>query len=266
MASLAAIAWISACAASGDPTNSGAAGSSGGSGGASSGSGGSGGASSGAGSSAAGNSGTCDPRDDGACIAEGKAVGKMTGFGFVALGALDSVSSPTCDNSKNGGSANDAITKASPCAGTVQWTAKDSLCITGSIPPLPASAKQEDYDNNWGIQVGFTSSDPVGKPLGDVASSYKTITFTVKGSPQSGLRAEIHRLNDPDDVTYCANMISGKSIELSSFSTQCYGGSNDVKLKPEDLPRIDKLGVQVSSTTTAIKVENLCLTDVSFGK
>jgi hypothetical protein len=190
----------------------------------------------------------------------------MTGFGFVALGALDSVSSPTCDNSKDGGSANETITKASPCAGSAQWASKDALCVTGSIPPLPASAKQEDYDNNWGVQMGFNSSAPAGQPLGDVASSYKTITFTVKGSPQSGLRAEIHRLNDPAEVTYCADMTSGKPIELSSFSTQCYGGPKDVKLKVEDLPRIDKLGVQVSSTTSAIKVESLCLTDVSFGK
>lgn len=190
----------------------------------------------------------------------------MTGFGFVALGALDTVTSPTCDNSKNGGSADDAITKAVPCQATTTWQAKDGLCVTGAVPALPSSPAQSDYDNNWGIQVGFDSSDPAGEPMGSAASSYKTITFTVTGSPQSGLRAELHRLHDPAELSYCANLTSGKPIALGSFSTQCYGGANDVKLKTEDLPNIDKIGVQVSSGNTAVSVDELCLTRVSFGK
>jgi hypothetical protein len=213
-----------------------------------------------------GGAGACDPGADGVCVADGKAVGVMGGFGFVSLGKLDTVTSPTCDSSASGGSESVPITKAAPCTGVTKWSSTDGICVSGTIPALPGSPAQSDYDNNWGIQVGFDSSAPAGQPLGAVASSFKTITLTVSGSPQSGLRAEIHRLHDSNEVTYCANMTSGKSIALSAFSTQCYGGSNDVKLKEEDLPNIDKIGVQVSSGNTAISVDGLCLTKLSFGR
>jgi hypothetical protein len=199
-------------------------------------------------------------------VADGKAVGVMSGFGFVSLGALDSVSSPSCDNSESGGSASATITKATPCQGVTKWKSSDGVCVSGAIPALPGSPVQADYDNNWGIQVGFDASAPAGQTIGTIASSFKSITLTVSGAPQTGLRAEIHRLHDPNEVTYCANMTSGKSIALSAFSTQCYGGSSDVKLKEDDLPNIDKVGVQVSSGSTAISVDNLCLTRVVFGR
>lgn len=236
---------------------------SGGSGGSSGGAGGSGGS---GGGGHGGSTGACDPGSDGVCVADGKAVGVMAGFGFVSLGVLDTVTSPACDNSAGGGSESTPITKAAPCLGVTKWNSNDGVCVSGTIPALPGSPAQSDYDNNWGIQVGFDSSSPAGQPLGAIASSFKTITLTVSGSPQSGLRAEIHRLHDSNEVTYCANMTSGKSIALSAFSTQCYGGSNDVKLKEEDLPNIDKIGVQVSSGNTAISVDGLCLTRLSFGK
>jgi hypothetical protein len=229
----------------------------GGSGGSSAGVGGSGGSGAGVGGSG-GKSGACTPGTNGVCFSEGKAVGLMTGYGFVALGSLDTITSPTCDTGTS-------ISKATPCTAATIWSSNNALCMTGSIPALPASPQQSDYDNNWGLQVGANTSEPSGTALGSSATSYKTITLTVTGAPLAGLRAEIHRLGDPEDATYCAKMTSNTAINLTSFSTECYGGSNDVKLTTADIPKIDKISIQVSATSSAITVTDLCLTSIQFG-
>jgi len=244
-----AMALSASCAGSGD-----SGGSSGSSGGGSSGSsgGGSGGSST---TPSGGSSGSCSGSGN-ICFSNGQAQGAMTGWGWVALGSLDSISDPTCDTDKH------AITKANACTTTTNWSTSSSLCISGSIPALPAAPLQADYDNNWGVQIGVNSSDPTGTTLG---GSYSTITYTVTGTPSSGLRAELHRKGDPDATTYCHDMTSGTSIKLTDFNTKCYDSPADgVQLTSSDVGNLDKVGVQVSSTQQAIAVTNLCLTGVQF--
>jgi hypothetical protein len=212
-----------------------------------------------------GTPGACTPSADGVCFSTGKASGVLSGYGWIALGSLDTASSPVCDNSKGTGTASDPITNANACTTTTVWSSSDALCISGNIPALPATPAQTDYDNNWGLQIGVNSSDPAGTPIGSSAS-YTTVTFNLTGTPLTGLRAELHRQGDPAGTTYCASLVNGKAITLTSFSTQCYGGTNDIKLTTADIPNIDKVGVQVSSTGTAITVSSLCLTSVQFGK
>jgi len=231
------------------------AGGAGGSGGTTPSVGGSGGGGSGG---SGGKTGACTPDTNGICFSEGKAAGLMTGFGFVALGSLDTMTSPACDTGT-------PISKTNACTTTTIWNSNNALCITGSVPALPGSPQQSDYDNNWGLQVGANTSEPPGTVLGPSVASYKTITLRVTGTPSTGLRAEIHRLGDPEGTTYCAKMTSGATINLTSFSTECYGGSNDVKLTTADIPNIDKIAVQVSSTNSAISVTDLCLTSIQFG-
>lgn len=216
------------------------------------GSSGSNGGSSGGGASGGGSSGSCTGGADTVCFATGQAQGAMTGYGWVAMGSLDSISSPTCDTGT-------PITSTSACTTTTKWSSTDSLCITGSIPALPATPVQSDYDNNWGLQIGVNAKEPSDA----IGRSFSKITITVTGTPSTGLRAELHRKGDPDGTTYCANFVSGTSIVVASFNTACWDGSGTA-LTAADTTNVDKVGVQVSSTSSAITVTNLCLTGVQF--
>jgi hypothetical protein len=186
-------------------------------------------------------------------FASGKAAGAMTGYGWVALGTADTISSPTCGTA--------TITNAAPCLTSTTWNSTTALCITGSVPALSATAP--DYTGNWGVSVGVNSSDATGGTLGQTFSS---ITIAVSGSPSSGLRAIIHRASDPVTTSYCLAMTSG-AMTLTSFNTKCYDATPDgVALTASDVPNIDKISVQVSSTTSAIIVSSLCITGITFAK
>ena len=187
-------------------------------------------------------------------FASGKAAGAMTGYGWVALGTADTISSPTCGTA--------TITNAAPCLTSTTWNSTTALCITGSVPALSATAP--DYTGNWGVSVGVNSSDATGGTLGQTFSS---ITIAVSGSPGSGLRALVHRKGDPAATSYCATLTSGTAMPLTSFSTTCYTpASPGTAITTTDVPNIDQISVQVSSGTAAITVSNLCITGITFAK
>jgi len=221
-----------------------------------------GGAGGGGGGAAGGSTGSSgcgvDPAADSVGFCKGSATGMMKGAGWVALGQDDKISDPTCGGTE--------ITKAAACTTVTTWNADDKLCLSGSIPALPATPVQTDYDNNWGVQIGINSSEPTGTNLD--ASAYAGVTFNITGSPMAGNRAMIHVSGDPDATTFCANFVSGTKVALTSFNTKCWDNSGDylnVK-RTDDLKKIDKMGVQVSSTSAAITVDKLCLTSIAFTK
>jgi hypothetical protein len=187
-------------------------------------------------------------------FANGMARGAMTGVGWVAMGTVESLVSPTC--------AGAPITNAAPCTTTrTVWNNPSALCVTGMIPALPAVPTAVEYATNWGIQVGASA----GNFNSVVGLSFSAITVFVTGSPATGLRAELHRLGDPDSTFYCANLMSGAKIPVTAFNTSCWDGSGTA-LTLADAPRIDKISVQVSSVTLSpIPVNNLCLTRIVFG-
>lgn len=240
-----ALAVNASCAGGGD-SNGGAGGN---------GNGGSGQGGSGSGGSSG--TGTCDPAATGNAtnFCNGKAQGLFQGWGWVALGKLDTITDPTCDTAKA------AITKDVPCTTTTNWSSNNGLCMSGSIPALPATPVQTDYDDNWGIQIGVNSSEPPGTTI--ALTSAASVTFTVSGTPMTGLRAMLHRAGDSDSTTYCANMTSGTKISITAFNTKCWDSSGTA-LTSADLSKIDKAGVQVSSTASAITVTNLCLNSIVF--
>jgi len=195
---------------------------------------------------------------DSICFKNGYALGFMTGFGWVDLGSYDSLTTPTCGS--------ETITNEKPCYTTTTWNKTNALCMSGLIPALPASPVQSDYDNNWGVRIGVNANDP-SDAIGNKLSGYKTVTFFLSGSPTSGLRAEFHRKNDPDGTTYCVDSIkSGAALTLTKFNTKCWGETGTVNLTTDDLPKIDKIAVRVSSTTVALTVSDFCLEKVQFGK
>jgi hypothetical protein len=185
---------------------------------------------------------------------KGLALGAMTGYGWVALGSADTITDPTCDVAKA------AITQAAPCAANTNWSKPDGLCMSGSVPALPGDAGAADYSSNWGVQIGVNAKDPNA----GMGTSWKTITFTMSGSPSTGLRAVIHKNGDPDSTGYCFAMTPGTAIKITDFNSACWNSSG-TSLTDADAASIDKIGVQVSSTATAITVDSLCLTKIDFG-
>jgi hypothetical protein len=204
--------------------------------------------------------GTCGPTGTTVAFGNGKAAGAMTGFGWVALGALDAITDPTCRG--------EAITAAtSYCLGGTQWNSTSALCVSGLIPALAPT--NPDYTNNWGINLGVDATINRLGTLGNfgqtLGQSFTSIAITVTGSPLSGLRAQIHRSGDPSGTNYCAAMTSGTAIPLAAFNTKCYDFPPDgVALTLEDVPNIDQVNVQIPSGAAAITVTNLCITGIAF--
>ena len=189
-------------------------------------------------------------------FANGAAVGPMTGWGWIALGALDTATDPTCDTPAVG----TPITKTAACNEGTHWNATDALCITGTIPALPAQPVQADYDANWGLQIGVNTNADDTIALGQ---NFSTIAIVVDGSPLAGLRIELHRQGDAEATTYCATN-TGATMNLTSFNTACWDGTGTA-FTADDVPKIDKVGIQVSSVKTPITVANLCWHQIVFG-
>jgi hypothetical protein len=200
-----------------------------------------------------GSSGAACSNPDKVEFATGAATCAMSGWGWIALGVKDNASDPTC-----GGA---AITHDNPCLTSTTWNATDALCITGSIPALPAQPVQKDYDDNWGVQIGVDATVTPGTPIG---KQYSAIAIEVTGSPTAGLRVELHKAGDPEATTYCATN-TGAPIALTNFNTACWDNTGKA-FTLADAPQIDKVGIQVSSTQSAITVANLCLKSITFGK
>lgn len=216
------------------------------------------GGTSGGGTGGASGGSACTSGDKQVCFKNGKAEGAMTGYGWVALGMQDTLTDPTCDTDRH------AIDSAHACTTMTNWSSPNSLCISGTIPALPATPAQSDYDNNWGIQIGVNTSEPPGTTLG---KTHASTTITVAGSPLTGLRAVLHVKDDPAGQAYCADLTSGTAIPLSKFNLECWNGdaaAPSKALPAEKIPNIDKIGIQVSSTGTEIKVQNLCLQSIAF--
>lgn len=262
-------AALTLCGALALTTSGGCAGSSDNTGGSSGGgTGGSTGGSTGGGNTGGGNTGGGSCGANSVCFSAGKASGLMTGYGWIALGSEDTATSPVCDNTANNGSANQQITTANPCpetGGKTVWTTPDAgLCISGSIPAVSGPT---DYTANWGLQIG-ANVDTSGGTLG---KSYSSITYTFNASAitpaNTAIRAEVHRAGDDPGTTYCATILSGKATSFVAFNTQCWPGGSGTAMTSDDVAKIDKIGIQISSDTgSAYAVSGFCWSGLSFAQ
>jgi len=187
----------------------------------------------------------------------GQAQGAMTGVGWVALGTETTLTDPTCGTDRH-----PIVTDSALCTTTINWSASNALCISGSIAALPPVPTQADYANNWGVQVAASSTAPTGGGLGQ---PFATVSFTFTGTPMTGVRAEVHRKGDPDATLYCAYVTSGTAVPLTSFSTECWSPGMGTTLTATDVPNIDKVALQIPSSFTAIAVQDFCMTRIEFG-
>jgi len=227
---------------------------------------------------------------------DGKAQGPMTGYAYIALGPQNSETSPLCEEDPN--DPNDPNNPYSflrpitapdpntcdkphatcPTTGRTMWNSSSALCITGSIPKVQGV----DYTSDWGLQIATNSSSPPADSSGNgstLGKTYSTITYDITPEAvtptNTAIRAVIHLISqecfaDP----YCATIpASGAVLKLTDFNTECWNGTvcgagaACKQLKPEDVPNIDKVGVQISSDIqNAYVVNNFCLNNIKFGK
>jgi hypothetical protein len=203
--------------------------------------------------------GTTTPPNSGTevTIANGQAQGAMTGFGWVALGSLDTITDPTCSSPAG------PIVNGVSCDATV-WSMPNAYCVSGYIPEVPSPGTTADFDANWGILLGIGSTPVSGGVLGQ---SFSSLTVSLTGSPSSGLRVQVHRRGDPDTSSYCANMTPGVATSFSVFNTTCWDTKGGSYLAAADVPYLDQIAVQVSSSTlSSITVKGLCITGIAFAK
>ena len=259
--------------------------------------------SSGGGPSSGGSSGTGSGGSTGGgdtvTFADGRAQGPMTGYAFLSLGPSDSASSPVCAEDPNNPTNTRPIAgpavgkcdepgKTCPTTGMTVWNAKDTLCISGSIPVVtPDTAYPSgDYKINWGLQIGVNTSDPPADNSGNgktLQASYSTVTLTVNPKAVTptnpAIRAFVHLVTQLcTDNPYCATIQESgppfAPLTLTDFNTECWAGKKCAagsttcfQLKPEDVPNIDKAGVQISSDITNLyTVDNFCLQQIAFAK
>jgi hypothetical protein len=191
-------------------------------------------------------------------FSNGQATGAMTGWGFVALGDQDKVTDPTCEKGTE-------ITSKAACKTQTTWAKDNALCISGSVPALPASPTPADYTANWGVQLGVNATSD--EPSGAVGQTFSTVTLTFDGTPTSGLRALLHILGDKDDLVYgFEGAKSGVAMDVTKFNTTPWEAAKGVYLTADATSKIDKVLLQVSSTSKDISVSNLCISKIEFGK
>jgi hypothetical protein len=238
-----------------------------------------GGAAGGASGGAAGGStgATCTAGADGVCFSTGQASGLMTGYGWIAMGQFNSATQPVCDNTANGGTASQTISKAAPCpatGGKTVWnTPNQGLCITGSVPKVGTTAgvTGPDYTGYWGLEVGANADASTGTI--DI-SGYTSVSFNYTDAALTPahpgiVRGEIHvKGHVPADESYCALLTGpGKGSLLTSFNTQCWVGGAGIALTAADMKNVDQMGVQISSdVTTDYTATNFCWSGVTFTK
>jgi hypothetical protein len=196
-----------------------------------------------------------DPPTDTVGFCKGSGKGVMLGDGFVALGLKDFITDPKCDGKE--------ITKTEPCNSKATWNADGKVCISGTVPALPSTPGPQDYKDNWGVEVGVHASQATD---GTLNQDYKNVIFNVSGKPSTGLRFLVHLLGDDTDTTYCVNSKSGQKSSLDGFNTKCWGEAGTVNLTFDKVKNIDQVGVEVAAGNSEIKVEDLCLESVVFGK
>jgi len=202
---------------------------------------------------------------DPATFVQGRAQGAMSGLGYVSLGVFGKLTSPTCAGMPIASlpPEDPPVTFDSTCwPSSIKWSSSSALCVSGTLPAWSATPSFMEYQTNWGILVGAATRDPV-RGLG---VDYARVALTWTGEEAlTRLLAVVHLEGDAANKTYCAPVTSGGSVRLTSFNTDCSFGSGDL-LPAADVRKIDKVGVQIPSRRTALKLENFCLNKIVFTK
>ncbi len=199
-----------------------------------------------------------------ATFLSGRAQGALTGLGYVSLGVIDAVTSPTCSGMQIGGLSPSMppVTFNSTCRpSSITWDSATGLCVSGTIPGESSYPSYMDYMIDWGILVGVATREPVQA----IGIAYSSITLIVSGWDSDNLFAVVHLADDASGLTYCSRMTSGIPIKLSSFNTECLFGSGK-RLAEADVQNIDKIGVQIPPSQSDLTVADFCLGKIALAR
>lgn len=185
-------------------------------------------------------------------FSSGQAAGAMSGLAWVAPSAAASITNPLCDGRP--------ITSEQMCSKVPSWSPANALCISGTIPALPASPTADDFADNWGVLFGVNATPD--SATGVLGRSYKNVTFMVSGTPQSGLLASVHRQGE--SLAYMAALVPGVPISFTKFATDYYATAPTGYLSAADVPKIDRIGIQIPSGSLPVTMVNLCLQELVF--
>jgi hypothetical protein len=186
-------------------------------------------------------------------IVNGKAEGAMTGWGWVDLGAYDTVTDPVCLDPE--GPVADGVT----CLDTL-WSSLSAYCVSGTIPALSATPTTAEYTNNWGIRINLPATDEYTGTLGQ---AFTSVAVSLTGAPTTGMRLTVHRQGDAGGTFYCSPITSGSFVSFSSFNTACWDGSG-TRFSASSVSKIDRIGILVPPALTSITLSNFCLTGLTF--
>jgi hypothetical protein len=238
--------------------------------------------------SGGGGGGPTGPADE-VTFKDGKAQGPMNGYAYIALGIQNSETSPLCVDDPNDPNAiprpitapdpNTCVKAGATCptTGRTMWNSSTALCITGTIPMVMNS----DYTSDWGLQIAMNTSSPPADTNGNgktLKATYSTIAYDITPDAvtptNTAIRAVIHLVSQECFANpYCATITApGQALTLTDFNTECWNGTacttgTCLQLTAADIPNIDKVGVQISSSDKmAYTVNNFCLNSITFGK
>jgi hypothetical protein len=176
---------------------------------------------------------------------DGKLIGGMDGYAWVAAG-------------------NEAVVKSpSPC--NDQGCFRDTqgrLCTVGNLPALNCTGQGTpqyscNWSSNWGVLIGLNTTatrDPWGP------NAPKTVSITYAGGA-ANYRLSAHVAGDPDEKDYCLDgYVSGLSVEPSRLRSPCWSDSG------QPLPTfsvVDRLGLLLTSTESPVSFD-YCISAITL--
>ena len=179
----------------------------------------------------------------------GKLEGVASGYAWVAASDSATVYSPSPCNSngcfKNTGG---------------------QLCTKGNIKALSCTGQGTpqfkcDWDKNWGVVLGFNTTQPAG-PWGDNAPRMVSVNYTSVAQAGSAghFRLNAHIAGDPYSKQYCIDYYTpGAVVQASDMKSQCWFGSGDTL---KNFRQVDTIGLLRVSENTPVTFD-FCLTGIT---
>jgi hypothetical protein len=176
---------------------------------------------------------------------DGKLIGGMEGYAWVAAGSSAVVKSPNPCNDQG-------------CFRDTQGR----LCTQGTLPALSCSGQGTpqfacDWSSNWGVLIGLNPKAP-REAWGPGAPSTISIAYAGGGG---NYRLVAHVAGDPDEKDYCLEgYASGLAVQPRRLRSACWSDSG------QPLPSfsvIDRLGLMLTSAQSPVSFD-YCISGITL--
>ncbi len=180
---------------------------------------------------------------------DGKLEGVANGYAWVAASDSATVYSPSPCNS----------------SGCFKNTGGQP-CTKGNIKALSCSGQGTsqfkcDWDKNWGVVLGFNTTQPSG-PWGDTAPRMVSVNYTSVAQAGSAghFRLNAHVAGDPYSKQYCIDYYTpGAVVQASDMKSQCWFGTGDTL---KNFRQVDTIGLLRVSENTPVAFD-FCVTAIT---